>query len=301
MPMQSALKLNTTAAPTLGLKSVEPVQLTLHDMIDYALAGKGGGFRLSLARAVGLACQMSACDLERLSEGIEHFHHASLIFDDLPCMDDAQERRGRRCLHRVAGESRAILAALALVNRAYTLCWKVAANYPATSGRAACTVERYIGELGILDGQDRDLSFNPALGAKEVKAIAAGKTGALLQLTLLLPSVLCGASFGECLRLSRVARSWGIVYQGLDDFSDLLPSLMQASKTPFRDLEQGRPNLVVALGAEKAAAELQRYLQIAERQIQQLAEIDSKWSFLSAFHAVILNKEAALRAALTAV
>ena len=43
-----------------------------------------------------------------LAEGIEYFHHALLIFDDLPCIDDAVERRGRRCVHRVAGESQAM-------------------------------------------------------------------------------------------------------------------------------------------------------------------------------------------------
>jgi geranylgeranyl diphosphate synthase type II len=296
--MHSALPLSAAHAQPVRLRTVDAVSLTLRESIDYALEGKGGGFRLKLAQATGAVCGLDAASIAQLAEAVEYFHHASLIFDDLPCMDDAAERRGRRCLHRVAGESKAILAALALVNRAYTHAWQAAARYPRHSASAARAVERCIGELGILEGQDRDLCFDPTLGAKEVKAIAAGKTGALLQLTLLLPAILGGASFGEILRLSRMARAWGIAYQALDDFSDLLPSLLPTGKTPFRDLQQGRPNLVVALGQAKASEELHRYLMRAQRQIEALVAGDAKWAFLSDFHAVLADKETALLRAL---
>jgi len=56
-----------------------------------------------------------------LAVALEYFHTASLIFDDLPCMDDATERRGVSCVHFEFGEAEAILAALALINRAYAL------------------------------------------------------------------------------------------------------------------------------------------------------------------------------------
>lgn len=299
--MNSTLPVSTFPAQSIHLETVDAVSLSLRESIDYALEGKGGGFRLNLGQEAAAVCGLSMCDAEQLAKGIEYFHHASLIFDDLPCMDDAEERRGRRCLHRVAGESKAILGALALVNRAYTQCWKVAAKYPDFVGRAARVVERYVGELGILDGQDRDLSYHPKLGSKEVKAIAAGKTGALFQLTLLLPAVLDGSNIGECLHLSRMARAWGITYQGLDDFSDLLPSLTNSGKTPFRDLERSRPNLVVTMGAEAAVAELQRYLCLAARQIDQLVLMNPKWIFLRKFHAAIADKEVVLRSALEVV
>src|SRR5579863_9723530 len=61
---------------------------------------------------------------EQLAIAIEYFHTASLLFDDLPSMDDAQLRRGIPCAHHVHGEGAAILAALALINRAYSLVWK---------------------------------------------------------------------------------------------------------------------------------------------------------------------------------
>lgn len=298
----AALQTNTPSPlPIESLQAVDPVQLSLGETIEYALEGEGSGFRLKLARMAGLACGIDNRSSECLAKGIEYFHHASLVFDDLPCMDDAEKRRGRRCLHRVVGESKAILAALALVNRAYTVLWKISAEYPQYSKYVARVVERFVGEMGILEGQDRDLSFRAALGAKEIKAIAARKTGALLQLTLLLPAVLAGASFNECLRLSRMARGWGIAYQILDDFSDFMPFPEEKEKTLFQDLRLDRPNLVVAMGETAALAELQGYLEQSYRQIKLLVLVDAKWDFLFHFHALLDNKAATLQSALNVV
>ena len=52
---------------------------------------------------------------------VEMVHTASLILDDLPCMDDARLRRGRPACHVAHGESTAILAAFALLSRAYEI------------------------------------------------------------------------------------------------------------------------------------------------------------------------------------
>lgn len=51
-----------------------------------------------------------------LAAALEFLHTSSLIFDDLPCMDDAGLRRGRPALHLQFGEAHAILAGLALLN-----------------------------------------------------------------------------------------------------------------------------------------------------------------------------------------
>ena len=52
---------------------------------------------------------------------IEMVHTASLILDDLPSMDDAKTRRGRPTCHVAHGEATAILAAFALMNRAFEI------------------------------------------------------------------------------------------------------------------------------------------------------------------------------------
>ena len=50
---------------------------------------------------------------------MELVHASSLILDDLPSMDDAPLRRGRKANHLEFGEAIAILAAFGLLNLAY--------------------------------------------------------------------------------------------------------------------------------------------------------------------------------------
>jgi len=57
---------------------------------------------------------------------VELVHASSLVLDDLPAMDDAPLRRGRRANHLEFGEATAILAAFGLLNLAYGV---LAASY----------------------------------------------------------------------------------------------------------------------------------------------------------------------------
>jgi len=51
---------------------------------------------------------------------IEAVHSASLMLDDLPCMDNAPLRRGRPSSHLTYGEAVTILAAFGLLNQAFS-------------------------------------------------------------------------------------------------------------------------------------------------------------------------------------
>lgn len=263
----------------------EASSIVLKDAIQYALSVEGSGFRDHLSRASSAAVGLDKADAEMIAQGLEYFHHASLLLDDLPCMDDASERRGQPSTHVVYGESRTLLTALALINRGYISCWTVASRHPERSAAAARLVSRTIGEEGILDGQDRDLHFCGG-GAAEVRKIARLKTGTLLELVLLLPAVLKGAPVMELLALARLARAWGQLYQGIDDFKDLLLSESLSGKTPYRDLANNRPNLVMALGARHAAEELSALIEIAEQQVAILGGKNPDWGRLEGFQEV---------------
>ncbi len=109
-----------------------------------------------MAHAHGLAHRRAL----ELAIAVEYFHTASLLFDDLPCMDDALERRGGPCIHRLHGEAAAVLAALGLINRAYALLWRGMADSPADRrARAGAYVEKCLGVNGLLNGQSEDLHF----------------------------------------------------------------------------------------------------------------------------------------------
>ena len=58
----------------------------------------------------------------------EFIHTSSLIFDDLPCMDNAPERRGKTSLHEKFGEGLAVLVAIGFLNASYGLIFVNHAN-----------------------------------------------------------------------------------------------------------------------------------------------------------------------------
>src|SRR5256885_16458430 len=75
-------------------------------------AALGGGKRLRPLLTIA-ASRLFAIDRQRaLRAGcaIEAIHVYSLIHDDLPCMDDADLRRGKLTLHKAFGEAEAGVA-----------------------------------------------------------------------------------------------------------------------------------------------------------------------------------------------
>jgi geranylgeranyl pyrophosphate synthase len=208
----------------------------------------------------------------RVSIALEYFHAASLVFDDLPSMDDAALRRGRPCPHREWGEGIAILAALALVNRAYELVWSAIAPLPARRrAQAAALIAGCLGVDGILGGQARDLGFRRDTGtAGEALAAVEGKTVALIRLTLLLPAMLDDAAAPVREQLDEIAHRWGLAYQILDDFHDQLAESHETGKTAHRDDVLGRPSLLRLAGAGRALEDLDRQLTVARSVIGRL-------------------------------
>jgi geranylgeranyl pyrophosphate synthase len=88
-----------------------PVQRAL----GYAVLGKGQRVRPILALRVGGLLGADPAFTLRAACAVEMLHCASLIVDDLPCMDDEMIRRGRPTVHREYGEPTALLGAFALV------------------------------------------------------------------------------------------------------------------------------------------------------------------------------------------
>lgn len=264
-----------------------------------ALAGSGQLARARLLLASAAAAGVPDEEADRLAAAVECWHQASLLLDDLPCMDDASERRGRACLHRVHGEANAILTALALINRAYTLVGEAFASRPEAIRRAALAeVERAMGPRGIVGGQAADLSFADGEGgAAEVGRIAWRKTGALLALSLLLPALWGGADAVRLRDLRRLAVYWGLAYQAMDDLGDLLAA-EQSGKTTQRDALLGRPNLALALGVPATQRRIVRVLARAQLAVMRLQAEDARLGFLASWHErVFVSRQLTRRAA----
>lgn len=254
----------------------------LKEALDRVLNNPGSLIRPEIALEIALGYGLPETTGTDLAIGLEYFHTASLLFDDLPSMDDAVDRRGIPCVHVDYGDAGAILAALALINRAYSLIWRAASHCsPERQSKAVVYVERRLGVDGLLNGQSMDLRYaSLPHDLRTTEQIAIGKTVSLIRLTLVLPAILGGASAVELQTLERMALFWGLSYQIVDDLKDVLQSSAQSGKTAARDHLLGRPNIANVLGPEKAAERLSRLTALGDRMLRRLVLLRPGIQFL---------------------
>ncbi|AFL90449.1 geranylgeranyl pyrophosphate synthase [Terriglobus roseus DSM 18391] len=261
----------------------------LKQALQYILGNPGSLIRPGVLIRVALEYGLAERPATDLAIGLEYFHTASLIFDDLPSMDDAVERRGRECVHLKFGEAGATLAALALVNRAYALTFRsIAAAPAAVQAEAQRYVERSLGVDGLLNGQSMDVHF-AALphDLQTTERAAVGKTVSLVRLTLVLPAILGRAAERDMLLLDKIAVCWGLSYQIVDDLKDRLESTSATGKTSSRDLLLDRPNVALAIGIDGAMRRLKRLLLIGDKALNRLLATRPGLAFLRELHAAL--------------
>jgi geranylgeranyl diphosphate synthase type II len=151
---------------------------------------------------------------------MELVHAASLILDDLPSMDDAPLRRGRRANHLEFGEATAILAAFGLLNLAYGT---LAASYePALGSRMASLLSDAIGPAGLIGGQELDLrATDRVITFEMLEQIHRGKTGALFVVAAMCGALSAGAGPEPIAALAAYAKNLGLAFQIIDDLLDV--------------------------------------------------------------------------------
>ncbi len=167
----------------------------------------------------------------RAACAVEFVHASSLIIDDLPCMDDADLRRGKPPLHHAFGEHVALLAAIALLNQAYALFGETA--------ELVREATECIGLGGMIGGQELDLSTE---GQGSNLDERDRKTSALMRLSLTAGPLALGASREEVEALAAAGRQLGRAYQIADDLLDLGSPHQSVGKTTGQDLRHGRPS-----------------------------------------------------------
>ena len=158
---------------------------------------------------------------------VEFIHTSSLIFDDLPCMDNAVERRGKTSLHEKYGEGLAVLVAIGFLNASYNLVFVNHAGIPERAIEAHSEIVKCVGAAGMVGGQSVDLalakdavSSNFSSDDYEFESIRNLKTSALMRLALRVGAILAGANYLDLAHLSRFAKLLGDAYQLSDDLID---------------------------------------------------------------------------------
>lgn len=189
------------------------------EAMRYSLTGGGKRIRPVLTMLSAELAGRGAGDVLKAAAAIEMIHTCSLILDDLPCMDSATVRRGQPALHLHAGEATAVLAAHALLARAFELLAGEMDNHELSPGEASAVVRdaaRCVGVSGMIGGQWRDL--NPIEKKLEVlEYIHSHKTGSLFILSSTLGARLAGAQSNMVEHLAGFAKNLGLAFQIIDD------------------------------------------------------------------------------------
>ncbi len=190
-----------------------------------------------------------------LGAAIELIHAYSLMHDDLPCMDDADLRRGQPTPHTLFGEEATARAGLALIPAASLWALRAAnalGTEDAVSRRIVIQLNRAAGAGGMVGGQALDLlGEGRRLDADELDRLHRMKTGALLTASLVIGGIAAGASDTTLAGLESFGRGIGLAFQVTDDILDATEVAEDLGKHPSDDV-LAKSTYVSLYGLEEA-------------------------------------------------
>jgi farnesyl diphosphate synthase len=226
----------------------------LYEAMRHAAIGGGKRLRPLLVVAAAKLFAISRERAVRVGCAIEALHVYSLIHDDLPCMDDADFRRGKLSVHKAFDEAVAVLAGDSL----HALAFEILAH-PATHDdprvRSDLVVElaRAAGPAGMAGGQMMDLvAEGQQLDLAAITRLQQLKTGALIEYSVEAACVMAKLPNEARTPYRGYARNIGLAFQIADDLIDHSGNSEAAGKPTGRDAHAGKATFVSLLGEERA-------------------------------------------------
>ena len=221
----------------------------------------------------------------------ELIHAYSLMHDDLPCMDDADLRRGRPTTHREHGEVVTMRAGAALIPaaalQAVSSCAALGCP-PARTRAVTSALLEGAGAGGMVGGQWADLlGEGRSLSASELDDLHRRKTGALLAASLVMGALAAGAPSHAVAALESYGRAIGLAFQIADDILDATQAAEKLGKNPS-DAALGKSTYVSlhGLAAARRMAKAE-----ADRAVRALAEADLTAPDLVALASYIVERQ----------
>ena len=219
-------------------------------------AAIGGGKRLRPLLTVA-ASRLFAIDRERALRvgcAIEAIHVYSLIHDDLPCMDDAELRRGKVTVHKAYGEAVAVLAGDSLHALAFEILASSATHDdPWVRSDLVLELARAAGPAGMAGGQMMDLAAEgQGLDLPAITRLQQLKTGALIEYSVEAACIMNKMQPDARTPYRGYARNIGLAFQIADDLIDHSGDETAAGKPTGRDANAGKATFVSLLGPDRA-------------------------------------------------
>lgn len=190
----------------------------------------------------------------RVAAALECIHTYSLIHDDLPCMDNADLRRGQPTVHLAYDEATAVLAGDALLTLAFEI---VSDEKTHSDPRVRCDLVRALasaaGPQGMVGGQMIDLeSEHKTLDIGGVTRLQQMKTGALISFAAEAGAIMGRVSADKRQSLRAYAHDLGLAFQIVDDLLDASGDAAEVGKDVGKDAESGKATFVTILGLDRA-------------------------------------------------
>lgn len=214
----------------------------LYEASRHLVDSGGKRLRPSMLLLAAEAAGGEALALAPAAVSIELVHNFTLIHDDI--MDNADVRRGRPTVHKIWGQSGAILAGDTLYSKAFQVL-----------GMTAASPERILGAMNMLsrtctaicEGQWLDMEFESKdrVTENEYMEMIEKKTGVLYGASAGMGGLLAGASPEVVRALDEFGRLTGMGFQLQDDVIDLLTPEEVSGKRQGGDLIEGKKTLIM--------------------------------------------------------
>jgi geranylgeranyl diphosphate synthase type II len=180
----------------------------LQQVLRYTLEGGGKRIRPVLCLATAEAAGAPPAEALPAALALELVHTFSLVHDDLPAMDDDDERRGRPSAHVAFSDGIALLGGDALLAEGIRL----ALAYD----RPEIALELVDATLGMIGGQYLDITGRDA----DLAELHRLKTGRLLAASVGLGLWVAGLEADEQGPWRAFAEELGLLFQAVDDVLD---------------------------------------------------------------------------------
>ncbi len=190
----------------------------IHEAMRYAVFPSGKRFRPVLTLAASEACGGESSEAIWPAVSIELIHTYSLVHDDLPSMDNDDERRGRPTCHKKFGEALALLAGDGLLTLAFQV---LARSEPRKMASFLEEISTASGTYGMIGGQVAELvAQGSELSLPLLDYIHSHKTGKLITVSVVCGALAAGADLETLDHIRRYGENLGLAFQLVDDLQD---------------------------------------------------------------------------------
>lgn len=243
--------------------------------MQYSLLHSGKRLRPLLSLIVAKGLNVPQKQVMDVACAVELLHTASLILDDLPCMDNAAQRRGKPANHVAFGENVALLSAISMISHAYLVVAQAEHCNNSIKPLIIALLSKSIGVEGLSGGQEMDLyATTDGYDLSTIKRMHKKKTSALfvaaMEIGILLAEDNSSADDSRVKSLRQYGYHLGCAFQVFDDLLDVLGNRENMGKD--RDQDAGKKSLTELMSLQDIKDLAQAECDAATRALTEFGE-----------------------------